>query len=802
VTQAKRYRTLLLPMLVVLAACAADRLHSDGLKAVDQGSYEQGLLQLQEAVKKDPHNMEYRLDLETRRDAVVQRLLTQADAARNVLDLDGARQFYRRVLVVSPGNNRALLGLQALEADARYSQVIGAARKDLERKDYEAAEAKVRGVLSEDPGYGPAKDLSAAIAVARGPVTVAPRLKTKDNRRVTLQLRDAPTKMVFEVLSRQTGINFILDKDVKSDGKTTIFVQDVPVEEAIDLVLNQNSLARQILASNMVLIYPNNATKQKEYEEEIVRTFYLTNAGPKDVESMLKTVLGTKTLYVDERASVVVMRDTPDAVRMAEKLVASIDVPEAEVMLEIEVLEVSSSKIQDLGITYPGDATLGVTQQGMGIGGAAGNLVLSDLRKQGSRTVTVSPLGVTLSALKQAGVVNTLASPRIRARNNEKAKILIGSRLPVITNSVTPTAGGTAVVTGSVQYLDVGLTLEVQPVIHQDSDVAIKLNLEVSSLLKQVTTSSGTIAYQIGTRDASTLLRLKDGETQILAGLISDSDTRNATKIPGLGDIPILGKLFGLNHTDVEKDEIVLSVTPRIVRMQPRAASDNTEFWYGTETRTRSAPYPADSAPVSAPAGMLTPAAQAPVDLSNLGVAAASVGSAGAMPDTTGAPVMAEAPHVPPIATPPAALPAQAPPGSQPAATRPALSLEGPSQVHVGDDFQVTVHFSSAQAVTRLRAQLRFDSAALQMISATTGGLVPAAAGSPTVESRPGGAQLEIVATPEDPVRGDGDLMLLRFKALRPRPMASVAAMLSVLGGAGAATGNSSAAPLSIAIQQ
>src|SRR6185437_7580819 len=456
-----------------------------------------------------------------------------------------------------------------------------------------------------------------------------------------------------------TGINFILDKDVKSDGKTTIFVQDVPVEEAIDLVLNQNSLARQILASNMVLIYPNNATKQKEYEEEIVRTFYLTNAAPKDVESMLKTVLGTKTLYVDERASVVVMRDTPDAVRMAEKLVASIDVPEAEVMLEIEVLEVSSSKIQDLGITYPGDATLGVTQQGMGIGGAAGNLVLSDLRKQGSRTVTVSPLGVTLSALKQAGVVNTLASPRIRARNNEKAKILIGSRLPVITNSVTPTAGGTAVVTGSVQYLDVGLTLEVQPVIHQDSDVAIKLNLEVSSLLKQVTTSSGTIAYQIGTRDASTLLRLKDGETQILAGLISDS------------------------------------VTPRIVRMQPRAASDNTEFWYGTETRTRSAPYPADSAPVSAPAGMLTPAAQAPVDLSNLGVAAASVGSAGAMPDTTGAPVMAEAPHVPPIATPPAALPAQAPPGSQPAATRPALSLEGPSQVHVGDDFQVTVHFSS-----------------------------------------------------------------------------------------------------------
>ena len=107
---------------------------------------------------------------------------------------------------------------------------------------------------------------------------------------MTLQLRDAPTKMVFEVLQRETGINFILDKDVKSDGKTSIFVQDVPVEQAIDLVLDQNQLARQILADNMVLIYPNTTAKQKDYEQQIVRSFYLTNATPKDVESMLKTV--------------------------------------------------------------------------------------------------------------------------------------------------------------------------------------------------------------------------------------------------------------------------------------------------------------------------------------------------------------------------------------------------------------------------------------------------------------------------------------------------------------------------------
>src|SRR5437763_16414831 len=411
--------------------------------------------------------------------------------------------------------------------------------------------------------------------------------------RLDLQLRDAPTKMVFEVLSRETGINFILDKDVKSDTKTTIFVQDVPVEQAIDLVLDQNALARQILADNMVLIYPNIAAKQKDYEQLIVRTFYLTNAVPKDVENMLKTVLGAKTLFIDERTSSLVIRDTPDTVRMAEKLVASLDVAEPEVMLEVEVLELSRSRLQDLGIQYPTAATLTPSHLASAAGavtGAAG-LVLSDLQHQNSNTIGITALSVTLNAMKQAGLVNTLASPRIRARNKEKAKVLIGSKEPVITNSVTPTASGAPVVTGSVQYLDVGLTLEVQPTIYLDTDVAVKINLEVSSILKQVTTASGTIAYEIGTRNANTLLRPKDGETQILAGLIQDTDTRHFSSIPGLGDIPILRHLFGEHHLDREKTEIVLSITPRIIRMQPRAASDTTEFWYGSESRTRSRPY-------------------------------------------------------------------------------------------------------------------------------------------------------------------------------------------------------------------
>jgi general secretion pathway protein D len=819
VTNFRRHASGALLILTLITGCAADKLHREGLAAIERGDYESGVADLSQAVVRDPANMAYRLDFEARRESAVQSLIAQGDGARRAGQLDSATALYRRVLAIDPSNDRARHGLEGIEGDKRHGSALEAARQDFERKDYDAAEAKVRAILHEDPGYVPAQELAASINVARGPITVAPRLQTRENRKVTLQLRDAPTKMVFEVLQRETGINFILDKDVKSDTKTSIFVQDLPVEDAIDLVLEQNQLARQILANNMVMIYPNTTAKQKDYEQQIVRTFYLTNATPKDVEGMLKTVLAAKTLFIDERSNVLVMRDTPDAVRMAEKLVASVDVAEPEVMLELEVLEISRSRIQDLGIQYPGSATLSPSHLAAAATGAStGGLVLSDLSHQNSNTIGISALSVTVNAMKQAGLVNTLASPRIRARNKEKAKILIGTREPVITNSVTPTAAGTPVVTGSVQYLDVGLTLDVQPTIYLDTDVAVKINLEVSSLLKQVTTASGTIAYEIGTRNASTLLRLKDGETQILAGLIQDTDTRSANSIPLLGDIPILSHLFGSNHTDREKTEIVLSITPRIIRMQARPASDTSEFWYGSESRTRSRPYisergadtraarpeaPAPSPPTGTyPAPASTPVPNSGVEPVNPSVAPGTVSAPLGGPTTRNQ--IAPEPQGLPVTAPPAPIVAAAQPTQAAAAgsgAPSALSVEGPSEAKVGEEFEVRVQLSSQDPITHLRSQLRYDSSALQIVSASTGDVVPAGAGSPTVNTRGIGAQLDITTPVEDPVLGSGTLMTVRFKALAPRPSTNVAAMLNVLGGTGAAVGSSSAQPLTLVIR-
>ena len=836
--------------IAMVAGCATDQVHREGLEAIDAGQYEVGLAKLQEAVVSDPHNATYQLDLKARREAVIQKLIAVGDTYRGIGRLDDAQATYNRVLAIEPTNNRAHRGLDGVQADRKHQELIAQAQKDLDSGAPEQAEAKVRAVLAEDPGFGPASALRAKIDRARGPVTVVPKLRTRDNRPVTLQFRDANTKMVFEVLSRQTGINFIFDKDVRSDGKTTIFAQEVPVEQVIELVLGQNQLSRQVLSENMVMIYPNTPAKAKEYEDQIVKAFYLTNADTKQAQNLLKTVLNAKTIFIDERANEIIIRDTPETVRMAEKLLNSLDLPEAEVMMEVEVLEISRTRLQQLGINYPASATLSANPVDGG-----DTLHLSDLHKQNSDTITVTPLAITLDALKQTGVTNVLASPRIRARNKEKAKILIGSRVPVITNSVTPISGGSSVVTGSVQYMDVGLTLEVEPNVYLDSDVAIKVKLEVSNIISTVKDPvSGTVAYEIGTRDANTLLRLRDGETQILAGLIQDLDTRNSSHIPGLGDIPGVGYLFGSKRDSTAKTEIVLSITPRIIRSQPRPASDVTEFWYGTESSMRGSPMGAVAA-VSSSSGGTAPAGadgganatnpnNAPaVELSLPGasdvqprnVPSSSYGSPSTSAPTMSAPPSMAAPATtppataPPSANPPAATsppptppessisgspsPPPEPPTAAPmsmaqrsapsAAGMPTISWDAPGQRTVGQDFDVVLRFSGGQAMKTLRAQVRYDPAVLQVTSADAGDIIPSTIRPttlPRINQIAGVVQLVANASADAPVQGEGEVIVLHFKALKPSPATKVSLQLAAVPASGASIPPSPQQPLTIIV--
>ena len=590
---------LVLILALGLAGCATNKAFEEGKQALISGDQERALGLFEQASKESPDNPEIRATFFRQREVTVARLLSQADAARMAGRRDEANAAIDRVLALDPRNQRALFLREQMTRSVRHDAMVAEAGVLLERKDLGGADARLRNILEQDTTHAGARDMLRKVEEAR-PKQVAPAaLGGLFQKTVTLEFRETSMRNVFEAIARSTGINFVFDKDVRADLKVTLFVRNTTVAEVMRLILITNQLERSVLSDNTVLIYPNTAAKQREYKELVTRTFFLVNAEAKQVQNLIKTVVKTKDIYIDERINLIVMKDTADAVRLAEQLVESVDVAEPEVMLEVEVLEVSSNKMKELGIDFPDQigygiltpnltsstSNLGVTTSSTTLGGQLlqGNINLKDTG--GLVVPYISNPALILNLKSQDGAANLLANPRIRVKNKEKAKVHIGEKLPVFTTTSTANVG----VSASVTYLDVGLKLDVEPLIRLEDDVDIKMTLEVSSIVKEVIGPQSSLAYQIGTRSTATSLRLKDGETQILAGLISDEERTSASRLPGLGDLPIVGKLFSSERGSNNKTEIVLLITPRIVRNLTRPAHISPALAAGTEASVGSA---------------------------------------------------------------------------------------------------------------------------------------------------------------------------------------------------------------------
>ena len=662
------WRHLSLPLAALLFfGCAAPAPNGTGQKAyeegrglVESGNPEAGLALVLEAVRLEPGNLEYRAYYYRRRDLAVQYYFSFGDQARDAGEFDIAEQAYRKVQGLDPTNARAAESLQRLGADRRHKALLDEAAELLKQDKPDEAGAKVRAVLAENAAHRDARALLRRIEErAQRALTATPQLGAALRRQVTLEFRDAPLRTVFEILSKHSGLNFLFDRDVPADARTTVFVKNTTIDDVMRYVLTTNQLERKVLNESTVVIYPNNAAKNREYRELVVRSFYLSNADAKQTANMIRTLVKTRDIYVDDKLNLLVMRDTPEAVRLAERLVANQDLGEPEVMLEVEVMEVGSTLLQQLGVQWPSQLSASI----IGAAGTPGTVTLPEWQNRNSslyRLTFSDPLFV-LNLRQQDGRTNVLANPRIRVKNRDKARVHIGDRVPVITATTT----ATGFLAESVTYVDIGLKLEVEPQVFLDNDVGIKVGLEVSNISKEVRSATGTVAYQIGTRNASTTLRLKDGETQVLAGLISDEDRRSANKVPGLGNLPVLGSLFKSTNDTLNKTEIVLLITPRVLRNLARPDARVEEFLSGTEAAIGDSfsapafgPMPATTPPV---AGGVSPGA-AP------GMAPPPVPRRSA-PPAQQAPPAGEAPkpapQAPPVPVPPPApVPGGAAPGT------------------------------------------------------------------------------------------------------------------------------------------
>lgn len=695
--------------VLVLGGCAAPAAYREGQQLIAQGRVPEGLARLEEASRLDPREAQYRIAVLQARERYIAGQVDQAEKLRHQGTLVEAEQAYRRILAIDGANERALSGLRATDQQRRLDGWFADAQRAIARKDVDTARAKLRAVLLEQPTHEGARALLQKLdegAARPAPETV---LAAAYRKPMTIEFKDVALRTVFEVISRTSGLNFLFDKDVRSDQKTSIFLKNSTIENAVSLTLLTNQLEQRVLDANTVLIYPNTQAKQKDYQSLTVKSFYLANADAKTVAATLKTILKTRDMVVDDKLNLLIVRDSPEAIRMAEKLVALHDVPEPEVMLEVEILEVKRTRLLDLGIRWPDQLSLTPITSG-----SSTVLTLADLRNLSSASTAATIGPVTVNAKKADTDANILANPRIRARNREKAKILIGERVP----NITTTATSTGFVAESVNYVDVGLKLDVEPTIYLDGEVAIKIALEVSNIISQVQTKSGTVAYQIGTRTAQTVLRLKDGENQVLAGLINDEDRRSADKVPALGEAPVIGRLFGSQRDDGSKTEIVLSITPRIVRTLRRPDPSVLEFESGTESSLGARP-------------VAFPTATQPVVLAAPLPAAPSSGA-------SGVPSASAAVSTPAYSAPPPAGTISSESHSTPAtATGPAiLRWQAPPLVKVGDTFQVQLVMQSDQPVVSVPAAMSFDPRILQVVSVQEGDFLRQGGASSSFASR------------------------------------------------------------------
>ena len=566
-------------MLSLLAACAGNQAYNDGQAMLGAGQTQQGLALLEQAAQAEPTNAKYRIAVTNGKMRALNKLNGAAEVLRQQGSLAEAQALYRQALAIDASDDVAQRGLASVAQDERHRKLVQEAQASYQRGgDANVAQAQdaLRQVLQERPAQREALALKNRIGDEQAKARPAGgKLAAAYRKPVTLEFRDAPLRSVFDFISKVSGLNFVFDKEVDPALRATISVRDTSIEEAIAMLLGANQLEQSVTSDKSITIYPNTPQKVKDYQQLVVRTFFLANADVKTVAFSIKTLLKAKDVVTDERLGIIMLRDTPEMVRMAERIINVQDLADPEVMLEVEVLEVKRTRLMELGIRWPDQASL--TLAGTAANGLGG-LKVADLRRINGENINLGVGGVTLNANKTDSDSNILANPRIRVRNKEKAKILIGDRVPVIT--VTTNNG---VSSDSVNYIDVGLKLDVEPNVYLDDEVAIKVNLEVSNVVKEVISKTGTQAYQIGTRSASTVLRLKDGETQVLAGLISDEDRGTANKVPGVGELPVLNRLFGSQKDDAMRSEIVLSITPRLLRSIRRPDLMTAEFNSGTE---------------------------------------------------------------------------------------------------------------------------------------------------------------------------------------------------------------------------
>ena len=674
---------LLVVAISLSAAASANSLFKKGKDAEARQNYEQAYEYYKQAYDLKPKDLAYRAAYERLRFYAGASHVKRGQLLRDSGKLDEALAEFQKAVEVDPSSPIAQQEIR------RTQQMIDA--------------AKAPGPKAAAPAPS---GLQQRVQEAQGPVELA----AISNIPITLKLTE-DTKVIYETVGKLAGINVLFDPDYTSR-RVKIELNGVTLEQALQIIALESKTFWRPVTPNTIFVASDTPAKRKDVEQSVIKTFYLANLSQptelQDVVNALRQILEISRIQPLPSQGALVVRGTPDQIALAEKLVGDLDKARSEVIVDVAVMQVSRDKARTLGINPPTSATValqnnintttpatttgGTTTTTGNTGSTSGSANQINLNRLGNLnatdfTVTINP--ATATALFNDSTTKIIQNPQIRAVDGQKASLKIGDRVPVATGSFQPGIGGVGInplVNTQFQYLDVGVNIDITPRVHAAREVTLKISMDISNVTGQ--SNIGGISQPIiGQRKIEHEIRLKEGEVNLLGGMLEDSTTKSLSGIPGLSQIPILRYLFGQTNTEHRENEIVFALIPHIVRSQDLSELNQRALQVGTasaiELRRVSRPAPGDGGAPTQPTPTPPPAQSAPP-------------------------------------------PTQTPPPSQGSAGGAASFMFDPANVTqpAGSTFAVNVLLTGAQNVYSVPLQVSYDPKVLQVVNVSNGGLL------------------------------------------------------------------------------
>jgi general secretion pathway protein D len=553
-------------MALLVAGCAGTVERAEEYAA--DGEWTKAVIEYRKAHAKRPRNVEYKSRLKQTELQAAEFYYHQGVGRLTMGDLDGAIAQFQQGLSAMPEHGK----LQQAMADAlarKEAQVQYGEGKLLAEAGKQAeAAARFKQALEIYPNHKEAGSALAQLRKGQQDGAEEEGVVLKSRAPITLNFRQSDLRQAFEFLGKSFGVNVIFDEAVRGT-PVTLFAKDVSFDQGLNLLLSVTNTFYKKVGPTTILIAPDSKEKRGQYEDHVVRTFQLNSVKAKEMADILKGLVAIKKIIVNDSLNSIVVRDTPEIVKLAGRIIENNDRKPAELVLEVEILEVNRTKAEKLGLDLGSYQITAVVP--------TFNLGASFTEVRDSTTLILPP--ATLRFYKQDVDAKTLANPKVRVIHGKSAKIHIGDRVPLAATTIQDATGQ---VRTTFDYRDIGIRLMVEPDIHVDNSTTVKLSLEVSSLGENLGTVSEP-AYRIGTRNAETVMLLRDGETAILGGLIRDEERNTRLRLPGLGSIPAIGSLFTSYDDSGGRTDVLLTITPRVVRGWDAPAAHSWEFYSGTE---------------------------------------------------------------------------------------------------------------------------------------------------------------------------------------------------------------------------